>query len=112
MAENTKGQQNRNENQGQNIEKDKNRKQNASQKNESKQGSGRNFNSPGSGGDREQQTGLDKGSQNASPNRGVSTDMDNDAQTGTEKGNRSETGSGTTTKRNVTGSDLDGTVSY
>jgi hypothetical protein len=49
------------------------------------------------------------GRNNASSNRGGTTDMDGDALT-TGRPNRSERGSGMTTKRGVTGSDYDGQV--
>ncbi len=104
MTENTKGQQNRNGDQSQNSEKDKNRKHNTSS--EGQRGSGRSFNSPGS--DEDRKSGHEQGLQNASGNKGIDR---NEALTGGERSNISEKGSGTATKRNVTGSDYDGQVS-
>jgi hypothetical protein len=52
----------------------------------------------------------DRGRQNASSNRGGTTDLDRDALT-TDRGNQSRRGSGAVTKNNVTGSDFDGQVS-
>ena len=48
--------------------------------------------------------------ENASANRGGTTDMDEDALT-ISRGNRTSRGSGMSTKRSVTGSDYDGQVS-
>jgi hypothetical protein len=52
----------------------------------------------------------DTGRQNASSNRGGTTDLNRDALT-TDRGNVSRRGSGAVTKNNVTGSDFDGQVS-
>ncbi|MBD0294700.1 MAG: hypothetical protein ICV84_05770 [Flavisolibacter sp.] len=51
------------------------------------------------------------GQQNASANRGGTTDMDNDAIAGAGRDTRTERGSGISTKRGVTGSDYDGQLS-
>ena len=115
MSENTRGQRNSSEDQGQNSEKDKNREQNTSNQeqqsrvNESRQVSGRSFNSPGINDERDQ-TGLNQGGQNASANTGGTTDIQNESLTGKGRNSSSEKGSGITTKRNVTGSDYDGQV--
>lgn len=50
------------------------------------------------------------GRQNASANRGGTTDMDDEALT-VDRDRRQERGSGMETKRTVTGSDFDGQVS-
>lgn len=50
--------------------------------------------------------------QNASATRGGTTDMDNDnLSSSRSSGSRAGSGSGITTKRNVTGSDYDGQIS-
>ncbi len=114
MAENTTGQQNKSEDQGQNSEKDKSSKQNLSnqdqqsRKNESGQGSGRSFNSPGFEENKEKESGSEQRRNNTSATR--ATALDEEGLSAGEKGNRSERGSGITTKGNLTGSDYDGQV--
>ncbi len=111
MAENTKGQGNSSNEQGQNSE---NRNQDISNRGQSqgnqKQGSGKNFNSPDSR-EREDQSGLNQGRQDASSTRSGTTDINDEALTGGKRGNRTASSSGITNKRNVTGSDLDGQAS-
>ena len=66
-----------------------------------------------SGGMREDMTSSNSDHQNASANRGGTTDMgsDNALRGATGASSRSNRGSGVSTKRNVTGSDYDGQVS-
>ncbi|MBD0295904.1 MAG: hypothetical protein ICV51_12355 [Flavisolibacter sp.] len=52
-----------------------------------------------------------EGMQNASASMGGTTDMDDEAIAGAGRTNRTERGSGITTKNNVTGSDYDGQIS-
>ena len=59
----------------------------------------------------EELTSSNSDHQNASANRGGTTDMDSEALGNRSSGSRSGRGSGITTKRNVTGSDYDGQLS-